>query len=73
MSSIHLVTAQAKQIMQNGGVFVNDRKVVDTQEAISASDYVSDRVLVLRAGKTTVRVVEIVTDVDGVAQDLTKA
>ena len=59
--------------MQNGGVFVNNRKVVDTQEQIAASDYIGDRVLVLRAGKATVRVVEIVTDVDGVDQNLTKA
>ena len=59
--------------MQNGGVFVNDRKVVDTQEQISASDYVSDRVLVLRAGKTTVRVVEIVADMSGVDGSVSKA
>jgi tyrosyl-tRNA synthetase len=42
---------QARRLIQNGGFYVNNRKVETAEETLTASDVIDDRVVVFRSGK----------------------
>jgi tyrosyl-tRNA synthetase len=51
---------EAKRLVQGGGVCVNNRRVSDPRQAISASDLIDGQVLVLRKGAKHYHLIKVV-------------
>jgi tyrosyl-tRNA synthetase len=50
---------EATRLIKQGGIYINDRRVTDERAAVSLSDAIGGRVLVLRKGQRERRVVRI--------------
>jgi len=53
---------EAKRLVQGGGVCVNNRRVSDAREAITASDLIDGQLLVLRKGAKHYHLIRVVGD-----------
>jgi tyrosyl-tRNA synthetase len=51
---------QVRNLIQNGGLYLNDRCVADTGYSVGLSDAIDGRVIVLRKGKKSHHLVQIV-------------
>lgn len=58
-ADVRSLTAQARQLISNGGLSVNDKKVAEVGYKLSEHDLLGGRVAVLRAGKSGLKVIEV--------------
>ena len=52
--------AEAKRLVQGGGVAVNNRRADDVRKAISASDLIDGQLLVLRKGARHYHIMRVI-------------
>jgi tyrosyl-tRNA synthetase len=50
---------EARRLVQQGGLYLNNRRVTDLAQAVAAADLIEGRVAVLRAGKKSFQLVKI--------------
>ena len=54
------LVAQAKQMISSGGLSLNDKKLTESGYKLSEQDLLGGKVAILRAGKSGLKVIEIV-------------